>query len=52
MISTTRKIVITGGPGAGKSTLLASLARAGWNTSPETGRAIIQEQVSAGKARQ
>ncbi|WP_243690617.1 ATP-binding protein, partial [Cronobacter sakazakii] len=27
MISTTRKIVITGGPGAGKSTLLASLAR-------------------------
>ncbi|EKY2004785.1 AAA family ATPase, partial [Cronobacter sakazakii] len=28
MISTTRKIVITGGPGAGKSTLLASLARA------------------------
>lgn len=48
MILTTRKIVITGGPGAGKSTLLASLARAGWNTSPETGRAIIQEQVSAG----
>ncbi|PUX58018.1 AAA family ATPase [Cronobacter sakazakii] len=48
MISTTRKIVITGGPGAGKSTLLASLTRAGLNTSPETGRAIIQEQVSAG----
>lgn len=37
MTLTARKIVITGGPGGGKSTLLHILARAGWNTSPETG---------------
>ncbi|ELY5855027.1 AAA family ATPase [Cronobacter malonaticus] len=48
MTSTARKIVITGGPGGGKSTLLHILARAGWNTSPETGRAIIQEQMRTG----
>ncbi|EKY3117991.1 ATP-binding protein [Cronobacter turicensis] len=47
MTLTARKIVITGGPGGGKSTLLDILARAGWRTSPETGRAIIQEQIRA-----
>jgi predicted ATPase len=37
-------IIITGGPGAGKTTLLAELARRGFATSGESGRAILQLQ--------
>ena len=40
--------VITGGPGSGKSTLIAALAALGIATMPESGRAIIQEQVATG----
>ncbi len=40
--------VVTGGPGSGKSTLLAGLARDGITTMPESGRAIIADQVSVG----
>ena len=40
--------VITGGPGSGKSSLIAGLAKAGFRTMPEAGRAIIQEQVATG----
>ena len=42
------RIVLTGGPGAGKSTLLAALARKGECCVAETGRAIIQEQMTSG----
>ncbi|AKT42463.1 AAA family ATPase [Chondromyces crocatus] len=38
--------VISGGPGSGKSTLIAALGRAGFRTSSEVGRRIIQEQVA------
>lgn len=37
-------IIVTGGPGAGKSTLIAELARRGYATSGESGRAILQLQ--------
>lgn len=40
--------VITGGPGAGKSSLIAALAAAGYATAPESGRAIIQDQLASG----
>lgn len=42
------RFVITGGPGAGKSMLLHSLAKRGYLTSLEAGRAIIQDQVLIG----
>jgi len=43
-----RSFVITGGPGSGKSTLLAALSTAGYRCIPESGRAIIQEQLACG----
>jgi predicted ATPase len=43
-----RFFVLTGGPGSGKSTLLAALAERGIRTMPESGRAIIQDQVAIG----
>lgn len=46
--STDRLFIVTGGPGAGKSTLLAALARRGFTTMPEGGRAIIQDHVAIG----
>jgi len=46
--SVDRLFVITGGPGAGKSALIAELARHGFATMPEAGRAIIQDQVEIG----
>ncbi len=39
-------IIVTGGPGAGKTTLLNALARAGFPTAEEVGRAIIKDQVA------
>ena len=41
-------VIITGGPGSGKSTLIAALAAAGYDTAPEAGRALIQQQVRIG----
>jgi len=32
--------VVTGGPGAGKTSLITELARRGFHTIPESGRAI------------
>jgi len=46
--STERLIVLTGGPGSGKSTLAAALARRGFASMPEAGRAIIKDQVAIG----
>jgi len=43
-----RFFVITGGPGAGKTTLIHALAEAGYATTIEAGRAIIQEQAASG----
>jgi predicted ATPase len=43
-----RFFVITGGPGSGKTTLIEALATAGFATTPEAGRAIIQDQVMIG----
>lgn len=43
-----RLYVITGGPGSGKSTLIEALAKHGICTMPESGRAIIQDQVAIG----
>lgn len=40
--------VVTGGPGSGKSSLVVALAAQGIATKPETGRAIIREQVASG----
>lgn len=41
-------IVITGGPGAGKTTLIDALRGAGFATAPESGRAVIRDQVAIG----
>ena len=38
-----RHAVLTGAPGAGKTTLLNAAAAAGWRTSPEVARRILQE---------
>ena len=40
--------VVTGGPGAGKTSLIAELARRGYHTIPESGRAIIREERQSG----
>ena len=40
--------VVTGGPGAGKTSLITELARRGFHTIPESGRAIIREEVARG----
>jgi predicted ATPase len=46
--SKSRFIVITGGPGSGKTALINALRAAGYASSIEAGRAIIQDQVSIG----
>ncbi|MEQ5871264.1 AAA family ATPase [Sagittula sp. NFXS13] len=43
-----RFFVVTGGPGAGKTSLITELARRGFHTIPESGRAIIREEVARG----
>lgn len=48
MNSTDRFFVLTGGPGSGKSTLIDALAAEGLHAMPESGRAIIQEEVAMG----
>lgn len=40
--------VVTGGPGAGKTSLITELARCGFHTIPESGRAIIREEMAHG----
>lgn len=40
--------VVTGGPGAGKTSLITELARRGFQTIPESGRAIIREEMQSG----
>ena len=40
--------VVTGGPGSGKSSLIGAMARRGFRTMPEAGRAIIRDQVGIG----
>lgn len=42
-----RFFVLTGGPGSGKSTLIQALAAEGLHAMPESGRAVIQEQVAS-----
>ena len=39
---------MTGGPGAGKTSLITELARRGFHTIPESGRAIIREEMARG----
>lgn len=40
--------VVTGGPGSGKSSVIAAVARQGYSSMPEAGRAVIQHQVGIG----
>lgn len=40
--------VVTGGPGAGKTSLITELARRGFHAIPESGRAIIREEIDNG----
>ena len=40
--------VVTGGPGSGKSSVIDAVARRGFRTMPEAGRAIIRDQVRIG----
>ncbi|MBN9888853.1 AAA family ATPase [Salipiger abyssi] len=40
--------VVTGGPGAGKTSLITELSRRGFHTIPESGRAIIREEMVSG----
>ena len=41
-----QRIVFTGGPGSGKSTLIRELIGMGYAVSPESGRAIMQQQMA------
>jgi predicted ATPase len=43
-----RFFVVTGGPGAGKTSLITELSRRGFHTIPESGRAIIREEMAHG----
>ncbi|WBU65249.1 AAA family ATPase [Paracoccus aerodenitrificans] len=43
-----RFFVVTGGPSAGKTSLITELARRGFHTTPESGRAIIREEIVRG----
>jgi len=43
-----RFFVITGGPGSGKTTLVEALAAKGIAHQPETGRAVIREEMARG----
>jgi predicted ATPase len=43
-----RFFIITGGPGSGKSTLIEALTATGLHAMPESGRAIIRQQVADG----
>ena len=38
--------ILTGGPGSGKSSIIAGLRKRGFASTPEAGRAIIQDQVA------
>ena len=40
--------VVTGGPGAGKTSLITEFARRDLHTIPESGRAIIREEMQSG----
>ncbi|MAE88084.1 MAG: ATPase [Pelagibaca sp.] len=40
--------VVTGGPGAGKTSLITELSRRGFHTIPESGRAVIREEMARG----
>ena len=40
--------VVTGGPGAGKTSLITELCRRGLHTIPESGRAVIREEMQSG----
>ena len=40
--------VVTGGPGAGKTSLITELARRGFQNIPESGRAIIRDEMARG----
>ncbi|WP_369822788.1 AAA family ATPase [Rhodovulum sp. MB263] len=40
--------IVTGGPGAGKTSLITELSRCGFHTIPESGRAIIREEIQSG----
>lgn len=48
MINDGLKIIITGGPGAGKSAIIENLMAKKYTCLPESGRAIIQDQVCIG----
>lgn len=39
--------VVTGGPGAGKTSLITELSRRGFHTIPESGRAVIREEMAS-----
>ena len=43
--------VVTGGPGAGKTSLITELARRGVHTIPESGRAVIREEMAERRRR-
>ncbi|WP_099826244.1 AAA family ATPase [Oceaniglobus indicus] len=44
-----RFCVVTGGPGAGTTSLITEIARCGFHTIPESGRAIIREELLSGR---
>ncbi|RPE08525.1 ATPase [Chitinophaga lutea] len=44
----TNYYILTGGPGMGKTVIIDALRHSGYTCVPETGRAVIREQVAAG----
>jgi len=47
-LATGARIIATGGPGAGKTSLLTALASRGYESVPETARAVIKERMLRG----
>ncbi|HFG0873639.1 TPA: AAA family ATPase, partial [Salmonella enterica] len=44
-IAMNSRIIITGGPSAGKTTLITALEKSGFHCQPESGRAVIKQQM-------
>ncbi|WP_019994624.1 AAA family ATPase [Aureimonas ureilytica] len=48
MTGPNHSIVLTGGPGGGKTSVIEALAEAGFRTAPESGRAVIRQEMARG----
>ncbi len=49
-MSTTERVIITGGPGTGKSTIIDLMEQGGYTCHREVSRAVIKEELAKGSA--